>query len=59
MLDAATLTPGDYRAAPWFAYDEEPATLAAARVAMAIVAMTVAAIALIAIGFRNYRGYSL
>jgi ABC-2 type transport system permease protein len=59
VLDAATLTPGEQRAAPSFVYDEEPASLAAGRVAAAIVAMAAVAIALIAGGFRRYRGYRL
>ncbi len=59
VLDAATLTPAEYAAAPSFTYVDESSSLTARRVAMPIIVMAVAAVFLIAIGFRGYRGYAL
>jgi ABC-2 type transport system permease protein len=59
VLDAATLTPAEYAAAPSFSYVDESLALTARRVAMPLILMAVAGVALIAIGFRGYRGYAL
>jgi hypothetical protein len=59
VLDAATLTPEEFAAAPSFEFVEEPVTLTARRVAMPIIVMAIFAAVLIAIGFRGYRGYQL
>ena len=58
VLDAATLTPAEYAAAPSFSYVDEPAAPAARRVAMPLMVMAVVAAMLLAIGFRGYRGYA-
>ena len=59
VLDAATLTPEEFAAAPGFEFVEEPFTLTASRVAVPIIVMAMFAAVLIAIGFRSYRGYAL
>jgi ABC-2 type transport system permease protein len=59
VLDAATLTPAEYAAAPLFSYIDEPFSLTARRVAPPLIVMGLVALALIAIGFRGYRGYAL
>jgi ABC-2 type transport system permease protein len=59
VLDAATLTPEELAVAPSFAYVDEPAALAARRVAVPLIVMAAAAAILLAIGFRSYRGYAL
>ena len=59
VLDAATLTPAEYAAAPSFSYVDEPAAPAARRVAMPLMVMAVIAAMLLAIGFKAYRGYAL
>ena len=58
VLDAATVTPEEFAAAPSFAYVDEPAALAARRVAMPLIVMAAAAAMLWTIGFRGYRGYT-
>jgi ABC-2 type transport system permease protein len=57
VLDAATLTPAEYAAAPAFSYVDESIGPVARRTAMPILVMTVAAVVLVAAGFRGYRGY--
>lgn len=59
VLDAATLTPSEYAAAPAFAYADEPAAAMLRRVLTPLVAMTAVAVLLLWIGFRGYRGYAL
>jgi len=59
VLDAATLTPEEFAAAPGFEFVEEPFILTARRVALPIIVMAIFAAVLIAIGFRSYRGYAL
>jgi ABC-2 type transport system permease protein len=59
VLDAATLTPAEYAAAPSFTFVDESVSLTARRVALPILAMAAAAVSLIAFGFRRYRGYAL
>jgi ABC-2 type transport system permease protein len=59
VLDAATLTPAEYAAAPSFTFVDESVSLMARRVALPILVMAAAAVALIAFGFRRYRGYTL
>jgi ABC-2 type transport system permease protein len=59
VLDAATLTPEEYAAAPSFTYVDESAAPAARRIAIPLVVMAIVAGALLAIGFRAYRGYAL
>jgi len=59
VLDAATLTPAEYAAAPSFAYVDESAIPAARRITMPITAMATVAIVLLVVGFRAYRGYAL
>lgn len=59
VLDAATLTPAEYAAAPSFSYVDESFAVTARRVAMPIILMAVVGLVLIAIGFRGYRGYAL
>jgi ABC-2 type transport system permease protein len=58
VLDAATLTPAEYAAAPSFSYVDESAAPAARRIAMPLVVMGVVGGALLVIGFRGYRGYA-
>lgn len=59
VLDAATLTPAEFAAAPAFSYREETAALSARRVAVPLLAMAIVAVVLVALGFRRYRGYAL
>jgi ABC-2 type transport system permease protein len=59
VLDAATLTPAEYAAAPGFSYVDEPVGPVARRTAIPIMVMAIAAVVLIATGFRGYRGYVL
>jgi ABC-2 type transport system permease protein len=59
VLDAATLAPADFAAAPAFSYREESAALSARRVAVPLAAMAILAVVLVALGFRRYRGYSM
>ena len=58
VLDAATLTPAEFAAAPSFSHSDEPAALAARRIAAPLMVMMVIAVMLLAIGFRGYRGYA-
>ena len=59
VLDAATLTPAEYAAAPGFSYVDESFSLTARRVAIPIIVMAAVGLALIVFGFRGYRGYAL
>ena len=59
VLDAATLTPAEYAAAPTFTFADEPAAAMLPRIATPLLLMTVAGALLIWAGFRGYRGYSL
>jgi ABC-2 type transport system permease protein len=59
VLDAATLTPAEYAAAPTFSYVDESIGPVARRTAMPVLVMAVAAVVLVALGFRNYRGYAV
>jgi ABC-2 type transport system permease protein len=59
VLDAATLTPAEYAAAPRFTYVDEPAMRMLQRVIWPIVAMGAIAVVLLWAGFRAYRGYQL
>jgi ABC-2 type transport system permease protein len=59
VLDAATLTPAEYAAAPAFAYDDEPPAAMIRRVMLPLAAMTALAMALWWRGFRSYLGYPL
>ena len=59
VLDAATLTPQEYAAAPAFEYAGEPVTMMLRRVTGPIVAMGIASVLLLWMGFRQYRGYAL
>ena len=59
VLDAATLTPAEYAAAPTFTFVDEPAAAMLPRIATPLLLMTVAGALLIWAGFRGYRGYSL
>ena len=59
VLDAATLTPAEYAAAPSFAYVDESIAPVARRIALPVFVMAAAAFALLVLGFRGYRGYSL
>ena len=59
VLDAATLTPQEYAAAPPFDYVDEPFSLTVRRVAAPIMLMGILGAALIMMGFRSYRGYSV
>lgn len=59
VLDAATLTTEDLKAAPAFAYVEQPASVTLAGVVPAIVAMAAAGLVLLATGSSMYRRYSL
>ena len=59
VLDAATLTPAEYAAAPSFAYVDESAMPTARRITTPIMAMATIAIVLFVVGFRGYRGYAL
>lgn len=58
VLDAATLTPAEYAAAPVFAHEEESVAATARRIALPMFVMAAAAIVLVASGFRSYRGYA-
>jgi ABC-2 type transport system permease protein len=58
VLDAATLTPEEYAAAPTFSYADEPFSLTLRRIVAPLVFMAVIAAALVVIGFRRYRGYT-
>jgi len=59
VLDAATLTPEEYAAAPSFAYVDEPFSVTLRRVRAPMIVMALAGGALIFAGFRGYRGYAL
>lgn len=59
VLDAATLTPEEYAAAPGFTYVDEPFSEAFARVVVPLVAMMAVALAFAWLGFRGYRRYAL
>ena len=58
VLDAATLTPAEYAAAPSFSYVDESAAPAARRIAMPLILLALAAVALVTIGFRRYGVYT-
>ncbi len=58
VLDAATLTPEEYAAAPGFTHQEESVSATARRIALPMFVMAAAALALVAFGFRSYRGYA-
>ena len=59
VLDAATLTPAEYAAAPTFTYADEPASAMVRRVAAPMAGMGVLAMLLVWTGFRGYRGYQV
>ena len=59
VLDAATLTPAEYAAAPSFSYVDESAAPAARRIAVPLMLLALAAVALVTIGFRRYGAYTL
>jgi ABC-2 type transport system permease protein len=59
VLDAATLTPEEYAAAPSFAYVDESFSVTLRRVAAPLIIMAVIGGALIIMGFSRYRGYAL
>ena len=57
VLDAATLTREEYKAAPGFSYQDEPFSRTARRVAVPIIVMSLIGVVLIVVGFRGYRSY--
>jgi ABC-2 type transport system permease protein len=59
VLDAATVTPAEYAAAPSFTYADEPASAMLVRVIMPTAAMAALAAALWWAGFHGYRDYQL
>jgi ABC-2 type transport system permease protein len=59
VLDAATLTPEEYAAAPSFTYVDEPVAAAVRRVLAPLAGLTIAAGALLVAGFRRYGRYAL
>lgn len=59
VLDAATVTPAEYAAAPAFAYVDEAPSLMIGRVVMPIALMALLSIALWWAGFRKYLEYQL
>jgi len=59
VLDAATLTPDEYAAAPGFTYSAESSGLMLSRIAAPLVVMALAAVVLLWLGFRGYRGYTV
>ena len=59
VLDAATLTPDEYAAAPAFTYLDEPLSAVLRRVVLPVVALIITGIVLLAIGFRSYGRYVL
>jgi ABC-2 type transport system permease protein len=59
VLDAATLTPQEYAAAPVFAYRDEAPSLMRRRIALPIAMMIGLALLLWWAGFRTYKGYQL
>lgn len=59
VLDAATLTPQEYAAAPVFGYQEEDASLMRARILLPVAMMLGVALLLWWAGFRGYARYQL
>jgi ABC-2 type transport system permease protein len=59
VLDAATLTPAEFSAAPTFAFADEPAAGMLPRIAIPMLVMAAAGALLLWAGFRGYRGYSV
>lgn len=59
VLDAATLTPQDYAAAPAFAYQDEPVSAMRQRIVLPVAMMIGVAMLLWWAGFRKYEGYQL
>jgi ABC-2 type transport system permease protein len=59
VLDAATLTPAEYAAAPVFSYRDESSAVMVRRIVMPMLMMTLAGALLVFAGFRGYRGYAL
>jgi ABC-2 type transport system permease protein len=59
VLDAATLTPEEYAAAPTFSYVDEPTAAMVQRVALPILAIGIAAGLLWWLGLRRYQEYQV